>query len=62
MLTFNGWVCAIYNRLVPATAERRQFSGEPDAGNLLVRFDEGRGRRSRPRLLYRCYLSWYAFY
>jgi hypothetical protein len=52
MPTFSGWVCALYNRLVPATAERRQFSGEPDAGNPHVRFDEGRGRRRRPRLLY----------
>jgi hypothetical protein len=55
MPTFSGWVCALYNRLVPATAERRQFSGEPDAGNPLVRFDEGRGRRRRPRLLYCLY-------
>jgi hypothetical protein len=53
MLTFSGWVCATSNRSVPATAERRQFSGEPDAGNPLVRFDEGRGRHRRPRLLYR---------
>jgi len=35
---------------------RREFSGEPDAGNLHVRFDEGRGRHriagaSSPTLL-----------
>ena len=39
---------------------RREFSGEPDAGNLHIRFDEGRGSRSLwlalPLLLYR--LGW----
>ena len=30
---------------------RREFSGEPDAGNPHLRFDEGRVRRSRKLLV-----------
>ena len=57
MLTFRGWACAICSRRDLAIAERRQFSGEPDAGNLLVRFDEGRGRLpSSPTLLVQKFL------